>query len=93
MVPNRNAAYGRAHRELRARLLPLAFGRPCPKCGRVMLAGQQLDLDHVVPLYLGVPDGRRQIAHARCNRSEGGRVGGRLRGRQQQRQVEFRSRW
>jgi hypothetical protein len=47
-----------------------AVGRICHFCGRPMLPGQPLDLDHA-------PDGRgyRGVSHASCNRSDGGRKG------------------
>jgi hypothetical protein len=47
-----------------------AVGRICHFCGRQMLPGQPLDLDHA-------PDGRgyRGVSHASCNRSDGGRKG------------------
>lgn len=68
-----NPAYDAEHRATRAKLLPLAYGRLCPlNCGELMLKGQKLDLDHVTPLMFGQPDdGRRQIAHAHCNRRQG----------------------
>jgi hypothetical protein len=40
---------GSSHQKARRRLLPDAYGRPCPLCGLLMLPGQPLDLDHVVP--------------------------------------------
>lgn len=64
-------AYDRAHQLRRRALLPNAYGQPCPRCGRVMLQGQPLDLDHGDPGaagYLG-------IVHAGCNRRAGARVG------------------
>jgi hypothetical protein len=50
-------------------MLPYAYGKPCPRCGRPMLAGQALDLDHTDDRagYLG-------ISHAGCNRRAGQRV-------------------
>lgn len=62
--------YGRHHRRIRAALLPFAIGQPCPHCGEEMRADQALDLDHVpgTGLYRG-------MAHAFCNRQEGGRRG------------------
>jgi hypothetical protein len=66
-------SYGKTHKATRDALLPLAYGRPCPRCGELMLPGQPLDLGH--------SDGRRKkiglpgdrIEHAVCNRSAGGR--------------------
>ena len=66
--------YGRAHQKLRAKLLPTAYGKPCPRYGRLMLPGQALDLDHNDSRtgYLG-------FSHATCNRRAGQRKGARLR--------------
>lgn len=62
--------YGSTHQQLRAELLRNAYGMPCPRCGKTMLPGQPLDLDHT--------DDRRSyngMAHRRCNRSAGGKKG------------------
>jgi hypothetical protein len=58
------------HQAIRDAQLPYAYGRPCTRCGRLMLPGQLLDLDHTDDgaSYLG-------FAHARCNRIAGGRLG------------------
>jgi hypothetical protein len=68
--------YRYRHQQIREALLPEAYGRPCPLCGRVMLPGQQLDLDHTA-------DGLayRGMAHASCNRREGARRGAAMRKR------------
>lgn len=66
---------GSKHQKQRQQLLPLAYGRPCPYCGCVMLKGQALDLDHVIPRAFGGKDGPVRIAHAGCNRSAGARLG------------------
>lgn len=66
--------YGREHRRLREALLPLAYGQECPLCGRAMLRGQRLDLHHVVQLAYG-GGGPSRMAHARCNRQDGARIG------------------
>ncbi|MFJ9114470.1 endonuclease domain-containing protein [Streptomyces sp. NPDC102394] len=62
--------YGYSHQALRRALLPDAYGKPCPHCGKPMLRGQSLDLDHT-------PDrsGYRGMAHASCNRADGARRG------------------
>lgn len=62
--------YGYEHTRLRAALLPSAYGKPCPLCGRTMQRGEALDLDHS-------PDrlGYRGMAHASCNRADGARRG------------------
>lgn len=70
---------GWVHQKRRARLLPQAWGKPCPKCGKPMLQGQQLDLDHDLPRVLGGKAGEGQMAHAYCNRSAGARLGAALR--------------
>ena len=59
--------YGFEHRRVRRLSLPYAYGRPCYRCGRAMLEGQELDLDHA-------DDGRSLyggFSHAACNRRAG----------------------
>jgi len=58
--------YGTTHKRLRAKLLPTAYGTPCPLCGDPMWPHQDLHLDHT-------PDrkGYRGIVHATCNTSDG----------------------
>lgn len=62
-------SYGAAHQRIRAYLLPLAYGTPCPRCGETMHAWQSLDLDHADPMRkkVGLPGDR--IVHAHCNRA------------------------
>lgn len=64
--------YGPDHRALRRVLLPTAYGTPCVRCGRVMVYGEPLDLDHRDdgPGYLG-------MAHRACNTAAGARKGNR----------------
>lgn len=62
--------YGYHHRRLRKALLPGAYGQPCIHCGKTMLPGQALDLDHTADRTA-----YRGIVHASCNRREGGRRG------------------
>jgi hypothetical protein len=45
-----------------------------------MYQWQALDRDHVTPRALGGTDGPAVLAHARCNRSAGARLGNRQRG-------------
>jgi hypothetical protein len=54
--------WGWSHQKLRKALLPQAYGQPCARCGRPMLQGQELHLDHSDARtgYLG-------FSHARCN--------------------------
>jgi 5-methylcytosine-specific restriction endonuclease McrA len=80
--------YGYAHKQRRAALLPLAYGTPCPICQRIMQKGDALDLDHSVPLAEGGRRGDR-IVCARCNRSEGGKLGAQRRGRWQAPRNDF----
>lgn len=71
---------GAAHRKKREHLLPLAYGRPCPLCGAVMLADQELHLDHKVPRRMGGSSdwSNLQIVHAVCNLRKAGLQFGRL---------------
>lgn len=66
-------AYRKQHERTRAKLLPLAIGKPCPLCGVPMQMGMAwpLDLDHSDPAMkqLGLPGDR--IVCAKCNRSRG----------------------
>ena len=59
---------GWQHQKLRQQMLPYAYGIPCHFCGKPMLPGQALDLDHT--------DDRasyRGMTHASCNRADGAR--------------------
>jgi hypothetical protein len=62
--------YGGTHQATRRAMLPYAAGSLCCRCGRPILPGQPVDLDHRDD---GV--GYRGLAHARCNRQAGGRLG------------------
>jgi 5-methylcytosine-specific restriction endonuclease McrA len=75
-----SSGMSKAHARQRAQLLPLAFGRPCPLCGAVMLEDQKLHLDHKVPRRLGGSSdwSNLQIVHAVCNLRKAGRQFGRL---------------
>lgn len=64
---------GADHQRRRRRLLPLAYGTPCPLCGHEMRRDQELDLDHSIPRSKGGKHGDR-ITHASCNRSRGNRT-------------------
>ena len=69
--------YDYQHKVTRARLLPKAWGTPCPLCGQVMVKGQALDLDHALPIALGGANAKpntMRITHATCNRRAGVRV-------------------
>jgi hypothetical protein len=62
--------YGGDHQAIRRAVAPYAAGAVCVRCGRPVLPGEAWDLDHRDDRagYLGV-------AHRRCNRSAGGRLG------------------
>lgn len=60
--------YDRQHATTRARLLPLAYGQPCPRCGELMVEGQALDLGHSTALRVDVSARADRIEHADCNR-------------------------
>ena len=60
--------YGYTHQRIRKALLPFAYGRRCHFCGRLMLPGQPLDLDHTVDR-----SGYRGMTHSSCNRRDGAR--------------------
>jgi hypothetical protein len=47
----------------------------CSICGAVILFAADLDAHRVLPVALGGPAGPVAPAHARCNRSQGARVG------------------
>jgi hypothetical protein len=66
-------------RDRRGKMAALRDGEPCPYCGRGMFRGQALELDHYPGRVFGGPQVTR-LAHARCNRAAGARMGNRLRG-------------
>jgi hypothetical protein len=53
----------------REALLPLAYGKPCPRCSEPMLRGQALDLDHSTPLRTDRTSRGDRICHSHCNRA------------------------
>jgi hypothetical protein len=61
------AACGADHRRVRRTLLPLAYGTLCEHCGRPMLPGQELDLDH----EFGPGQPATRLLHSSCNRARG----------------------
>ncbi len=62
----------------RRQLAALRPGQPCPRCGTGMYPWQRLDLDDYPGRVFGGPQVKR-LAHARCNRQAGARLGNRLR--------------
>jgi len=69
----RARGYDYRHDMLRALLLPLAYGKDCPRCGKPMLRGQDLDLGHPDDRPRSRWPGSRadRIEHAHCNRVAG----------------------
>jgi hypothetical protein len=67
----RDRGYDAAHDRTRARLLPLAYDTPCPRCGELMLRGQELDLGHSVARSVDPTSRGDRIEHSHCNRSAG----------------------
>jgi len=85
--------YGAQHQQLRATLMAELRrnpGQPCHRCGQPMWPDRQaIDLGHTDDRT-----GYHGLEHASCNRSAGGRKGGRTRkGRRRWRQPPLRSRW
>jgi hypothetical protein len=67
--------YGSAHRATRAATVEAAVGALCVRCGRTMLPGQSVQLDHDdddPTKYLG-------YSHQRCNASAGASRGNAMR--------------
>ena len=81
------------HKQQRRQLLPLAYGKPCPLCGNLMLEGQPLDLDHVQPRVMGGAGGPVRMAHRVCNRRAGARLGNRIRKQRRRTLQAWKSRW
>lgn len=67
--------YGAEHQKTRARLLPHAYGKPCPRCKKPMLKGQALDLGHSVDVIDDPTAVGDRIEHESCN-SEAGLLAG-----------------
>ncbi|MEJ7795542.1 MAG: hypothetical protein WKF50_08315 [Nocardioides sp.] len=70
-------AYGHEHQVRKTELLPFAYNTPCPRCGKIMLRGQELQLGHSEDLALNPYSKGDQIEHADCNQSAGGKLGAR----------------
>jgi hypothetical protein len=56
--------YGGEHRKLRESTIAEAYGQPCSRCGRPMVQGQDLHLDHDDS---GDPSSYLGFSHAVCN--------------------------
>jgi hypothetical protein len=69
--------YGGEHRKLAAATKDSAWGTPCTRCGRTMLPGQEIHLDHADG---GGPADYRGWSHAYCNVAAGNRMRGRVNG-------------
>jgi hypothetical protein len=64
--------YGHPHRAKRAAMLPGAYGRPCARCGELILPGQALDAGHSTALAHDPHSQADRIEHSDCNRRAGG---------------------
>jgi hypothetical protein len=62
--------YAGKHQAMRRAGLPYAYGKACVRCGKPMLPGQPLDLDH-----RDDGNGWAGFAHSSCNRSAGATLG------------------
>lgn len=67
--------YDTDHQRRREELLPDAYNTPCPICGKLMLKGQELHLDHSTALAIDPQSKGDRIVHGTCNTSEGGKLG------------------
>jgi hypothetical protein len=63
--------YGWQHQQRRVALMTAAIGHPCPLCGRTMMPGQTLDLDHSTRLVDNPNSVGDRIMHSACNRGGG----------------------
>jgi len=63
--------YGAEHQKTKARLLPKAYGTPCPRCKKPMLRTQVLELGHSVDLVDDPTSVGDRIEHRSCNREAG----------------------
>lgn len=100
MATTSERGLGSEHQKARAVLLPLAYGRQCPLCGRQMTKSTPLHLDHKKSRALGGTGEMTnlQMVHARCNLRKAGLQFGRLgasarRPRVRQLTPVFQSRW
>lgn len=70
-----SSPYDAEHQAIRRNLLPWAYNTLCPLCDKLMLRGQDLDLDHTRPVVSDRSSKGDRIVHAKCNQSSGGRLG------------------
>jgi hypothetical protein len=62
--------YGGQHRKLRAAGIDQAYGQPCIRCGRELVPGQPIHLDHLDgggPADYAGGDPARSWSHSYCN--------------------------
>jgi hypothetical protein len=52
---------------------------PCARCGNMIEPGQPFDMGHATAVALGGQDSDLRPEHRRCNRNDGGKIGGRRR--------------
>lgn len=67
--------YDYEHQKRREELLPKAWNTPCPMCNKLMVRGQELDLDHTVAKVIDRRSRGDRIVHASCNRKAGQKLG------------------
>jgi hypothetical protein len=59
--------YDKDHDATRKRLLPQAWGTFCPLCNDIMVASDDLSLDHTIPLAQDKTSKGDRIVHTDCN--------------------------
>ena len=68
--------YGGQHQTIRAAGIDAAFGTPCTRCGKPLMLGQEVHLDH-----RDSGPGYRGFSHASCNMRAGAVKGNKMRAR------------
>ena len=63
--------YGAEHKKLRRFLLDRDLGKPCPRCGLPMIAGQEFQAGHSVDLAIDPQAKADRLEHASCGSSAG----------------------
>ena len=83
-----------AYRQIRKAMVAMAIGQPCEACGRPLLYGQKLEVDHRIPVALGGGEdlSNLRVVHRGDNRRAGGALGARIAtARRRAREAELRS--
>lgn len=63
--------YDAEHQRLREILIDRDMGKPCPRCGLPMIAGQDFQAGHSVDLAVDPQGKADQLEHAHCGSSAG----------------------